>query len=411
MPMLPDYAFLVTDPSANRLVVTAAAADLVFIESLVGRLDVPRDEETLEQRVFPIQHAGAAELATMIRTILDATLRAEQGDATGAVSVIGGSTPPPSGGSPGNESGGNPDGPNMPGGPGSRGSRGGGRNRDANAAAPAAVQFPVSGLSYLVQADTSRNWIIVAAPPAIMQQVERWIKEFDQPKKASEYYELFDIKHADINELATQITQAIEGMPARRPDDVVRIIPFPKSGQLLVYGSESGRIVVNSLLKQLDVESSEHQIIREIHLEFESAESVKTKIEELFGQESQPQSSIRFGGYGRRSNVPQEQKITVTADTQRNSVTIMTDPARMKRIESLITDQWDQPINYDAVKPKVLCAEIRRPCACQDDVGKHVHQVKHSHFIQLVQRHHQQRIEYAGGSIVRSVQFRSIARF
>lgn len=325
VPMLPDYAFLVTDPNANRLVVTAAAADLAFIENLVARLDVPREEETLEQEVFAIEHAGATELATMIRTILDATLAAEQ---TGGVT---------------------PDG-------------GGGSGKKEGGDAGNDVLFPAAGPSYLVQADTSRNWIVVAAPPAIMRQIERWVEEFDKPKKASEYYELFDVKHADINELASQIGQAIEGMPSRRPDDTVRIIPFAKSGQLLVYGSESGRVIVNSLLKQLDVESSQHQIIREIHLEYESAESVKAKIEELFGKDDQNQSRRSYYYYySRRNNRQEEKTLTVTADTQRNSITIMTDPARMERIEKLISEQWDQPINYDAVQPKVYSLEYSDP--------------------------------------------------
>ena len=316
VPMLPDYAFLVTDPNANRLVVTAAAADLAFIENLVARLDVPAEEETLEQEVFAIEHTSAAELATMINTILSATLSAEQ-----------------------------------------QGDRESGKGENE---AENAVNFPAEGPSYLVQADTSRNWIVVAAPPGIMRQIEQWVEEFDQPKKASEYYELFDVKHADIEELATQITQAIEGMPNTRPDDTVRIVPFAKSGQLLVYGSESGRIVVNSLLKQLDVESSQHQVIREIHLEFESAESVKAKIEELFGQDDQDQGRRRWGWWGGR-NQQQQKALTVTADTQRNSVTIMTDPARMERIEKLIKEQWDQPINYDAVQPKVYALEYSDP--------------------------------------------------
>ncbi|MEM1027836.1 MAG: hypothetical protein AAGJ38_07110, partial [Planctomycetota bacterium] len=60
LPMLPDYAFLMADPNLDRLVVTAAAADLVHIERLVASLDVPRANDTIE-RVFTIENGDASE--------------------------------------------------------------------------------------------------------------------------------------------------------------------------------------------------------------------------------------------------------------------------------------------------------------------------------------------------------------
>ncbi|MEM9913476.1 MAG: secretin N-terminal domain-containing protein [Planctomycetota bacterium] len=327
LPMLPDYAFLMADPNLDRLVVTAAAADLVHIERLVASLDVPRANDTIE-RVFIIENGDASEIATMIRTILAGTL----GDESLAVFT----TPPPQGNNNRNNR--------------NRGGRSRGGS-SSNSTGPNALFVERNEAPIMLQADLSRNWIIAAAPPAVMDQIEKWVVELDKPKERSEPYQLFDITHADVEELASQINEAISAMPDADIRASVRVIPFVKSRQILVYGSQRGRSLVRSLLDQLDIESSQFQLIKEIQLEHDSAENVKAKIEELFGDATTSGSGNRF--FFSRGSQPAPKDLTVTADTQRNTVTIMTDPIRMKRIEDIIAEQWDLPVDLEDVKPKV----------------------------------------------------------
>ncbi|MEM6853553.1 MAG: secretin N-terminal domain-containing protein [Planctomycetota bacterium] len=327
LPMLPDYAFLMADPNLDRLVVTAAAADLVHIERLVASLDVPRANDTIE-RVFTIENGDASEIATMIRTILAGTL----GDESLAVFT----TPPPQGNNNRNNR--------------NRGGRSRGGS-SSNSTGPNALFVERNEAPIMLQADLSRNWIIAAAPPAVMDQIEKWVVELDKPKERSEPYQLFDITHADVEELASQINEAISAMPDADIRASVRVIPFVKSRQILVYGSQRGRSLVRSLLDQLDIESSQFQLIKEIQLEHDSAENVKAKIEELFGDATTSGSGNRF--FFARGSQPAPKDLTVTADTQRNTVTIMTDPIRMKRIEDIIAEQWDLPVDLEDVKPKV----------------------------------------------------------
>ncbi len=326
MPLLPDYAFVMADPNVKRLVVTDAAVNLSRIEAMVARLDVPRAGQTIE-RIFHIERGDASEIVSMVRIIIAGTLG---GDAKAVFS-----------GGGGNKSG---------------GARGGGRG-DGGANV---IFVERSDVPILLHADVGRNWILAVAAPSVMEQVERWIKELDKPRQQDEPYAIFDVKHADISELAAQITQVIEAMPDQEVKTSVRVIPFLKSRQLLVYGSQRGRNLVTTLMTKLDVESSQYQMVKEISLQYDSAENVKTKIEELFSEASGSNNYNPWGGYNRRRG-NQEERVKVTADSQRNSVTVMTDPVRMARIEALIAEQWDKPVDLGEVAPKVYTLKYTDP--------------------------------------------------
>ncbi|MEM9418792.1 MAG: secretin N-terminal domain-containing protein [Planctomycetota bacterium] len=341
VPMLPEYAFLVADPNLDRLVVTAAAGDLIHIERLVASLDVPRANDTIE-KIFTVENGDASEIVSMVRTILAGTL----GDESLAVFT----TPAPQGNNNRNNRGGR--------------NRGGGNRGNSNAAPGSNTLFVERNEApIMLQADLSRNWIIAAAPPSVMDQIEKWIIELDKPKDRNEPYQLFDIEHADVEELAGQINEAINAMPDADIRASVRVIPFVKSRQILVYGSQRGRSLVRSLLDQLDIESSQFQLIKEIAIKHDSAENVKEKIEELFN--SQQSSGSRYTYYFGNSR-PQQKELTVTADPQRNTITIMTDPVRMRRIEEIVKEQWDLPIDLDDVKPKVYDLKHSDPVQLQE---------------------------------------------
>ena len=338
--MLPEYAFLVADPNLNRLVVTAAAADLAHIERLVAELDVPRANQTVE-RIIEVENGDASEIVALVRTLISATLGIESQDVFTS----------PRATTQNNNRGNN-----------NRNQRGNNQRGGSNTPPEQALFIERSEAPILLQADLSRNWIIAAAPPQVMDEIERWVEELDKPRDQDEPYELFDITHADVEEIAGQLNETISSMPDREMSSSLRVIPFMKSRQLLVYGSQRGRALVRSLLDQLDVESSQYRLIREIKLEHDDAENVKAKIEELFsGGGGGGGSGNRYYFFGRGSLSSQEDELTVTADTQRNTVTIMTDPQRMQRIEEIIDEQWDVPLDLDAVKPKVYDLKYTDP--------------------------------------------------
>ncbi|MEM9752595.1 MAG: secretin N-terminal domain-containing protein [Planctomycetota bacterium] len=324
-PMLPEYAMVMSDPNTGRLIVSDAAANLRRIEATVERLDVPQANQTVE-KIFPVEHGDASDIVSMLRIVIAGSIGED------AEALI-----------PNNNN------------------RGRGRNNQNNQG-PNVVFVDRDDAPILLQADITRNWILAVAPPNLMDLIERWVQELDVKKDEQEPYMLVDIANADIDELSDQLAAAIDAMPDNELRQSVRVIPFPKSRQLLVYGSPRGRNLVESLLNELDVESSRYRVIEEIRLQHDTAENVKAKIEDLFSDQQQMSSRWRwFGGSSSNS----EQDVKVTADTQRNTVTILTDPARLERIRQIIEEQWDVPIDLEAVKPKVYDLEHVDPVQLQ----------------------------------------------
>ncbi len=319
VPMLPEYAIVLADPNTGRLIVTDAAANLRRVEQMVERLDVPQATQTIE-KIIPVKHGDASEIVSMLRIVLAGSL----GEDAAALVNSGNN----------NRNNRNRRGSNQPSG------------------GPNIIFVERDEAPILLHADIARNRIMAVAPPNIMAQIERWVDELDVPKDEQTPYLLIDIQHADIEEVSQQIMAAVQAMPEEDIRNSVRLIPFVKSRQLLVYGSPRGRNLVLSLLDQLDVESSRYQVLEEILLKHDSAENVKAKIEDLFGEQDDNDFN-RWWGWGGSSRGGDDNKVKVTADTQRNTVTILTDPGRMERIKELIAEQWDLPIDLEAVKPKV----------------------------------------------------------
>ena len=353
LPALPSYAFLTANANLNTLTVTAAVADLVQVERLVARLDVPGAGAAVE-RIFHLKHGDPAEVANLVRTLLGGSLGIEPGDIY--VSPLGGG-----------------DGGKKSRGRNNRGrGNGNGNNDDAG---PGTLLIKGSDAPIMLTPDVSRRWIIASAPPRVMAQIETWVAEFDRPGVADPAagtdgtpaaaapapYELVQVHYTDVEELSDQLTQAIASMPDPAVRDGVRVVPFAKSGRLLVYGSTRGRELVGTLLAELDVEVKLDQVIEEITLKNASAEAVQGKIEDLFEDGQQPRN-VRFF-YGRTSDA--KKPLTVTADPQRNSVTVKTDPARLKQIKELIATQWDTPLDYDEVKPRVYTLKHSDPIQVQ----------------------------------------------
>ena len=340
VPLLPEYALVFADPNSRRMSVTAAAADLGRVERLVERLDVPQADGVIE-RIFKIQKGDASAIVSTVRLIVSGTLGVE---ATGLLD----------GGSGGGSGRG-----------GDRGGRGGGNRGGDDEGGPSVVSIERGESPILLRADVGRNWVIAVAEPRVMEQIERWVEELDQPpadEGADRPYVLIDVEHADIGEVASQVQEAVLAIPDDNLAQSVRVIPFPKSRQLLVYGGQRGRNLVQSLLAELDVEASQYQLIREFSLQNGQAEDVAAKIEALFGEEEDDNSWWRR----RRGSSDDEAKVKVTADAQRNSVTVLTDPQRMERIAEMIDEQWDRPLDFGAVTPRVYTLKHSDPEQVQE---------------------------------------------
>lgn len=352
VPMLPEYGHVIADPNTRKLVVTDAVGNLERIEKVIASLDVPMAEQTLK-RIIQIQRGGdASEIISILRPLIEATL----GKAAKDVSTGGGGASPGRGSSP--SMGSVRSGGSMP-----PGGSGPSRPSGAKGGATTVVVIKASKTPVVLVTDVSRNRIIAVAPAEIMKLIEEWVAILDEPSKAENDFEVFQVKFADMDEVAQQIQRTVESMPNEELRKSIRVVPFIQSRKLLVFGSQRGREIVRTVLKDLDVESSEYQVTKEFPLKNADAETVAKKLEQLFSRRQLSyESSYGYRSYRHESGGARMQ---VVPDTRLQTVTVVTDANTMKRVEEMIAE-WDKPLSPDEVEPRIYTLKYADPVQIKD---------------------------------------------
>ena len=346
VPMLPEYGHVTADPNTRKLVVTDAVGNLERIEKVIASLDVEMADRTVK-KIIQIKRGDASEIISILRPVIEAIL----GKPTKEVSSgRGGPSRSPSGGPMRS-------GPRPPGGSGPSGSSA------AKGGATMVVVVEASKTPVVLVTDVSRNRIIAVAPAEIMKVIEEWVARLDEPSEVETYFEIFQVKYADMDEVSRQVERTIQSMPNEELRKSIRVVPFIQSRKLLVFGSQRGREIVRKLLEDLDVETSEYQLTKEFPLKNADAEQVAKKIESLFSRRQvRYESSYGYKSYSYEGGGP---RIQVVPDTRLNTVTVVTDAITMKRIEEMITE-WDKPLPAEDVQPKVYTLKYADPVKMKD---------------------------------------------
>src|SRR5690606_13828307 len=174
--------------------------------------------------IIPLEHADASWVAAVIRVIISGD---DSQSGLGIVAASGGRRRP------------------------SRRSRS--QRDDALGAEVVSIEHAAGPV--LLVPEVTRHWLIAAAPASVMAQIADWAQRLDQPTEGDgEAFQLYDVKFADMGEIAQQINRVIESMPSLRTS--VRVVPFVQSRKLLVFGSDQGQQLVRDVLAELDQEDA-----------------------------------------------------------------------------------------------------------------------------------------------------------
>ena len=357
LPMLPAAGHMTADPNARLVVITDTVGNLERIEQMINALDIATADQA-ETKIFQIKKGDAREIIPTVRFLIAGSMGSfakdilNSGATGGGGSMPGGSSSPrsPMGGGSGPTMMG-PNGPMSSGGPprpsGPSGSSSGGPSSGGGAQV---VFVEESKTPVMLMADVSRNWVIAVAPPHILAQIEEYVTMLDVPGKVEEAFDVLEVQHADINEVAQQIGQTIDAIPDADVRSTVRVVPYIQARKLMVFGSQRGRIIVKQLLDRLDIEASEYQKEEVFKLKNADAEEVASKIDSLYSGMTMDYKSSYGSSYSRdRSSTT---KVKAVADTRRNTVTVITDPVTMEKVRKLVED-LDLPLDLSEIQPKI----------------------------------------------------------
>lgn len=189
--LLPSYANLTANESANSLVLTDTQADVHRMTEIVRALDTSIASISAI-RVFPLRYADAKDLANVIKELFDTTANQQRGGRGG--------------GGGGALGGGNPlqqffnrGGGGFGGGPGGGGRGGAGQGGVATSEARQAASRVVA------VADERTNSLVVSAPDEYIPNIEKLVEEIDKVVDDLTLVRVFHLKNADPTYMASQL--------------------------------------------------------------------------------------------------------------------------------------------------------------------------------------------------------------
>jgi len=166
----------VAETRTNAVVVSAPDDIMPTISDLVEEIDTASDTDR-EVRVFPLQHANAEEMSTLITNVFSADASSDRAQT----------------------------GPRFAG-PGAFFGRAFGRGNQDTSTSTGGTQSLVGDVTSV--ADTRTNSVIVSAPAQLMMQIEGMIIELDQNPARTKKVFVYSLKNAD----AETVAAIVEGM-------------------------------------------------------------------------------------------------------------------------------------------------------------------------------------------------------
>ncbi len=323
LPLLGESGYVSADESTGNLLVIDTVENLLRIEPVVAQFDVPEAEQMTTQ-VFEMHHADPAEVVQLLRMLLS--------DGNGRI-----------GGNSGRGRGGV-----LP------RARAAGSGLYRGTSSATSVLFGPSSVPVVLIPEPKRKWIIARASAEDMKLLTEWVAKLDVAEPIAEEYESVAITYADVREVASRLTEALQQMPGTELQASVLVQPLEQARQIMIFGRQDLREMVKKLIKEIDIPPGQFET-QHFKLKYADPERIRANIEELYGDMallSGRSSSARYPT-GRSAGGVSADTVKVLSHVSLKEVTVIASPENIKRIGNQITE-WDVPIDVNEVKPRIV---------------------------------------------------------
>jgi general secretion pathway protein D len=212
----------------------------------------------------------------------------------------------------------------------------------------------------LIIPDPRRSSIVVAAPSNVLEQIKKWLVTLDQSKPVTTKEEILEVK-SDVEELANQLNTMLNSYPDESLRNALKIFPFPSSRRLMIAGSEQNRKLIKTWLAQIDIEDAGQQVTRTFKLQYADAKQIADNLKELFSDDTQSRRYRWWTSGGRQDRTA----VSVTANERNNSITVLTSPERMIKVEKQLKE-WDKPFEGKEAEPRIYTLKYADPDKTKD---------------------------------------------
>ncbi len=309
-----EYGHVTADDSTGRISVIDTVENLRRIEQVIQQLDVPESAQAVE-RIFELKTADPIEVVQVLNLILGQSAQAQRGSTAQT---------------------------------GFRAGPGRGREGTQAAAAAPAVVIGTGDIPIRLIAMPKQHWILARASRADMQTIEAWIQKLDIGESTEPKQQVFQIRYADVREVATMVTQALREMPGTDLTANLVVQPLQGTNQIVVFGSDENRKIVEKLIAQIDLPKEDIYIERTFKLKHADPDQIKQNIEGLYETEAGTLSSYSWGSSrntSRSRTINPEETVKVISYPTLRQVTVIASEKNMQRIARQIEEEWDIPLD------------------------------------------------------------------
>ena len=159
-----------------------------------------------------------------------------------------------------------------------------------------------------------------------MAQIESWIKKLDIEDAQEPKQQVFQVRYANVQEVAAMVAQAIRQMPGTDLQANLVVQALRETNQIVVFGSDENRKIVEKLIAQIDLPKDDLFIERTFKLQHADPDQIKKNIEGLYESESGSISTYSYSS-GRSSSrsrtISQDEIVKVVSYPMMKQVTII----------------------------------------------------------------------------------------
>ncbi len=308
-PLTADYGNVTADDSTGILAIIDTVENLQRVEQIIKQFDVAEYGQSTTQ-VFKLRTGDPSEIVQVIKLIIS--------------NQIGGKSSAPKGGGP----------------------------KDATQAS--SVLISSTKMPLLLIPEQRRKWIIAKGAPEDIKEVAKWVEELDKKDEVTSEQSVVQIKYVDVMEVAQAVGKTLAEMPGSQLKANIVVQPLRQARQIVVFGSEENRKIVESLIAEIDLPTSGIFDEKTFELKFADPDQIKTNIDELYGEE---QVNSRYSYYyNRRSNEKSSDTVKVISYPTAGKVTVIASPENIDKISKQI-QEWDVPLNIERQPYRIMALQ------------------------------------------------------
>lgn len=278
------------EPMSRTLVVSGPSEVFERVESVLKEVDGNVDRMATSMRMYPLEHARADRLKTILEQMLHARLRELQ------------------------------------------------VSEGASALADAE--------SLEISADPSSNTLIISAPDALQDDAKQIIDVLDTEAAAvgRATVRIVPLTFADASQVAQTLSQAVPSMDLPGGQSV-SILPAVSSNAIMLAGASADLTKIESLIEPLDRQpfDPEKPAVETFPLQHADAKSIATTVQSLLVDQQQTDPRVLLAQMRLRNfQMPTAPKIHVEAEPRTNSL-IVSGPVSTIELARSMIERLDQP--------------------------------------------------------------------